>query len=304
MSRTRAVFLLVIMGAMWGLQFAMLKRAAQGGYSDLTILMLALVLLSAVFMGFLIARNELFHLTRDRISFLLITCVLGYIIPLGATLAASRQLPAGILTLLASFSPVATVLIARLFRTETVSPLRWAGIALGSFAVLLVFWPELQLPGAGTAGAMSLALLVPVCYGAESIYIAKHWPEGLNPLQAVTGETIAAAVCVTPFFFWYGGLSELTLSWTGAEIAIALFVLSGVVESILYFALIQKTGGVFVSFGTFIALAAGIAWGIALFGETHGSHVWLAVAILCASLALVCFERPGERKTPGSTPAE
>ncbi len=302
MSRQRGVILLVIMGTLWGLQFAMLKRAAQGGYSDLTILMLALALLSIAFVAIMLGRGEMFRLDRERASFLFVACFLGYIIPLGATLAASRHLPAGILTLLASFSPVATVIIALLFRTETVSRLRLAGIVLGTFAVFLVFWPELQLPGAGTAAYMALALLVPLCYGAESIYIAKYWPEGLNPLQAVTGETVAAMICVLPFFVLFGGASELQLAWTGAEIAIVLFVLAGVVESLLYFAIIQKTGGVFVSFGTFIALAAGIAWGMVLFGESHGPIVWAAVVILCASLGMVCFEAPGERKTQGSAP--
>lgn len=302
MSRSRAVILLVVMGTMWGLQFAMLKRAAQGGYSDLTILMLALVLLSIAFTAMILARGQAFRLTRDRVSFLLITCVLGYIIPLGATLAASRELPAGILTLIASFSPVATVMIAHLVRAEIVSPLRWGGIVLGTIAVLIVFWPELQLPGAGTAGSMALALLVPICYGAESIYIAKYWPEGLNPLQAVTGETVAAALLVAPIYFLFGDLSELTLTWSGAEIAIVLFVLAGVVESILYFAIIRQAGAVFTSFGTFISLGAGIAWGIAIFGESHGLHVWIAVAILCASLALVIFDDPDARRTQGSTP--
>ncbi|MEM7427397.1 MAG: DMT family transporter [Pseudomonadota bacterium] len=302
MSRGASVFLLVIMGTMWGLQFAMLKRAAQGGYSDLTILMLALVLLSIAFVAIMLGRRQMFQITWPRAKFLLIICVLGYIIPLGATLAASHHLPAGILTLLASFSPVATVIIALLFRTEAVSRLRLAGIGLGTFAVVLVFWPELQLPGAGTAAYMALTLLIPVCYGMESIYIAKYWPEGLNPLQAVTGETVAAMLCVAPVFLIFGSPSELGLNWGGAEIAILLFVLAGVIESLLYFVIIHHTGGVFVSFGTFVSLAAGIAWGMVLFGETHGLPVWAAVVILCAALGLVCFDDPDARRKSGSAP--
>ena len=64
-----------------------------------------------------------------------------------------------------------------------------------------------------------------------------------------------------------------------------------VVESVLYFYLISKTGGVFVTFAGFVSLFAGIGWGVLLFAESHGAMVWFAVGLLCVSLFLACWER-------------
>ena len=75
-----------------------------------------------------------------------------------------------------------------------------------------------------------------------------------------------------------------------------VFVAAGIIETLLYFLLIKYAGGVFVSFGTFISLFAGIAWGIALFAEVHPASTWVAVIALFASLALVCTDRIRETK--------
>lgn len=284
--------LLLIMGGCWGLQFAMLKLAAGGGYSDLAVLVLAMALLSVVFVALLVLRRELFRLTRERLGFLLVTSVLGYLAPLWAALYAASHLPAGILTLMASLTPIATVATALALRTERVSVQRILAVILGAIAVCLVLGPELELPGYGTFHWLLVALIMPLCYGVESIYIARFWPAGLTPLQAVTGESVMAALLVLPLFVITGGTLSWPPTWSAAELAIGLFVAAGVVESLLYFFLIQRTGGVFVTFGGFVSLFAGIGWGIVLFSETHGQHVWAAVAVLCVSLFLACWQRP------------
>ncbi len=290
-SQGFATAILLVMGTFWGLQFAMLKLAVGERYSDLAILTLSLSLLSIIFLAALVARRELFAVTKDKVAFLLITSVRGYIAPLWAALYAAAHIPAGILTLLASLSPIATVGLALALRTEAVSGRRILAVLLGSVAVCLVLWPELELPGFGKMHWILIGLVMPLCYGAESIYIAKYWPKGLTPLQAVTGETVTATVLVLPIFLIVDGTLSLPPDMGKAEWAIALFVAAGVVESVLYFYLISKTGGVFVTFAGFVSLFAGIGWGVLLFAESHGAMVWFAVGLLCVSLFLACWER-------------
>ncbi|NNF80367.1 MAG: DMT family transporter, partial [Rhizobiales bacterium] len=234
LGRGPASGFLLIMGTCWGLQFAMLKLAAGGGYSELAVLVLAMALLSVVFMAVLVARRQLFRLTAERIGFLLVTSILGYLAPLWAALYAASHLPAGILTLMASLTPVATVAFALSLRTEVVSLRRIFAVVLGAAAVCLVLWPELELPGFGKLHWLLVALVMPLCYGVESIYIARFWPSGMTPLQAVTGETVMALALVVPIFLVAGGPLPAP-HWGAAELAIGLFVAAGVVESMLYF---------------------------------------------------------------------
>ena len=75
-----------------------------------------------------------------------------------------------------------------------------------------------------------------------------------------------------------------------AETSIVLWVVTGLIEVVLYFYIIQHTGGVLVSFSNFISLFAGIGWGMMIFSETHGPMVWLSVVVLIGSLALVTID--------------
>ena len=300
LRRVIASGLLLVMGLMWGLQFAMLKLAAQGGHSDLTVLMVALILLSVIFSLIVLLRKERFWPGWHVLVFFTVIGLIGYVIPLLAALYAASQLSAGVLVLIASMSPVVAIGTALILRTESVSPSRIAAVGVGILSVALVLLPQFDLPNSGKALWMLVALLVPFAYGVESVYIARFWPRGLTALQAVTGETIVAALLVAQIFLLSGERLPTTLEGGAGEVAILVFVAAGVIESLIYFYLIRRTGGVFVSFGTFISLFAGIGWGIILFDETHNSLTWFAVVMLVAALVLAGKEPPApDRPKPG-----
>ena len=284
--RVGATALLLVMGILWGLQFAMLKQAAQGGYSDLTVMMIALILLSIIFLLIAIIKRERFRPSMTLFVFFVVTAFFGYVAPLAAALYAASELSAGVLVLFASMTPLITISIVLLLRTETVSAGRIVAVGLGILSVTLILWPEFELPNRGKALWMLVALVIPVSFGTESVYTARFWPAGLSALHAVTGATVAAAFLVAPVFILSGNSFPEALSWNDAEVAILVFVGAGVIESLLYFVLIQKTGGVFVSFGNFVSLFAGLIWGILLFSEVHTNFTWFAVGILIAALVL------------------
>ena len=278
--------LLVVMGTMWGLQFSMLKRAGQGGYSDLALITMALVLLSAAFMAISAARKEIIRPARHLAVFFVITALLGYIIPLAVTLHAATALDAGVLTMIACLSPVVAVALSVALGIERVSGPRSIAVVLGCISVGLIILPDSELQGMERLPWVAVAVIIPVCYGLESIYIAKFWPKGMTPLQAVTGETVVAAMIVTPVFLVLGASELRNLSWSGAELAILVFVAAGIVEGFAYFKIIQGSGAVFVNFGSFVGLVSGVGWGMILFGEHHGPSIWVAAATLAIALAL------------------
>lgn len=283
-----ATTLLIIMGMMWGLQVAMLKLAARGGYSEPAVLLVALVLLSLAFAGLCAARGQGFRPNPALFRFLLVIAALGYVVPLITTLYAAPALSAGVLSLTACMAPVVAILTALALRVEAVSRRRMIAVLLGLASVVILLLPELALPEAGKSLWILAALAVPLCYGIESIYIARHWPDGLTPLQVVTAQSIAAAVIVTPLcLVWSGPFPALGKNEPGLpELGIAGFVAAGVIESLIYLWLIRKTGGVFVNFGTFVSLFAGIIWGMVLFAESHAAPVWAAAGLLILALAL------------------
>ena len=282
--RTGPVLLLVVMGVMWGLQFAMIRLAALSGYSDLAVIAISLVLLALVFSVISVAKGEAFRPGARAIAFFFVTSCLGYLVPLTATLHAASALSAGLLSLFASLAPVAAIFFAILLRAEKVSPSRFLAVGLGVLSVAIVLLPELELPGRGQFYWMLAASVCPLSYGIESVYVKKFWPPGLSVLQVMTGETVAAALLAMPAFMLLGSPLPDAEGWADGETAILIFVAAGVVEGLIYFNLIKKTGAVFVNFGASISLFAGIAWGIVLFSETHLAITWVAAFVLAIAI--------------------
>ena len=279
--------LLLVLGAGWGLQFTLLKIAVDARLGELGILAGSMALLAALYALLLTIRRDWFRPTWRHVRFFLVSSMLGFIVPLGCIILASRHLPAGLIVLHESLTPIIIVVLALAIRSEMVSPGRIAAIVLGTSGVMLVLWPELSGLGSQRADALLFALLVPIAYGLDAIYVARRWPNDLSCVQVVAGEVIAAALLSVPLFV----ISGDPLGFGGAPAvgrwALVTFVLVSFIETYLYFHLLRSAGAVFISIASFIALFAGIFWGIALNGEAHPPSVWLAVALVVAALYLV-----------------
>ena len=285
-NRILPLFLLVAMGALWGLQFAMLKLAVTGGYSEITVAAAALLMLAVIFAAIAAAAGLRFRLDGRMLLFFIVAGLLGYLAPLWITLFVASGLSAGMLTMICSLAPLFAAVTALALRAEPVSGSRLAAIGLGLLSVLIMTYSGMSAQAAGSVGLIVLALAIPCAYGMESVYISTRWPRGLTPLHLVTGETVFAAVMILPIWIVFGGSLPERIEWSAAEIAILVFVAVGVLDSLIYFYLIRITGGVFVNFAMFVALFSGIGWGALLFGERQPAIVWVAALVLAAALVI------------------
>lgn len=288
--RPLSILILVAMGTTWGLQVAMLKLALEAGYLETQVMLCVLMLVALAYLGILTLRGNLYRFTRQHLGFFAITAVLGYLVPMAATLYAARALTAGMLALLISLAPLFTFAAAALFRTEKISALRLLAMLLGIVAATIVLLPQTDLPDYGLLPWILLALLIPFCYGVESVYIDVKWPQGLDVLQVGFGEAVMAAILIVPLMLIRGEPLWFDWQWNPGSYAILIFAAGGVIEVVMYFWLIKTTGGVLVSFATFVSLFAGIGWGMLLFAESHPHWLWLAVSVLVVALLLVSLD--------------
>ena len=285
------VGLLLVMGAAFGLEFSMLKLTAEAGFPGTGVLLVTLAIVAIVFSAIVTVRRSWIRPTRDVLVFLLVIALLGYVLPLLAAVWAAPHVPAGVLTLIVSFTPVVSVAVALSFRTERVSPRRIAAVMFGMAAALLILVPEVDLPQAGNIGWLLVVFVVPLTYGIESVYVSVAWPKGLDAMQIGAGQSLVALAAVLPIHLVIGDAMPFDPTWPVGQIAILVVAACIVVEVLLYFVIIGRTGGVLVNFGMYISLFAGIAWGWVIFGERLGLLVWIAVAALAIGLALTIPRR-------------
>lgn len=276
--------LLFVLGAAWGLQFVLLKIAADAGLGEMNILLVSMTLLALGFLAALAVGKAWFRPTWRHIRFFTMSGLLGFVLPLGGVILAAREISAGVIVLFESLTPVFTIAIALMLGTETVTYRRAAAVVLGLLGVFCVMAPAAMNPGSTSLVGLGFALVLPVIYAIESIYVAASWPDDIRPLQVVTGEAVAGLVLLLPCLFWIGDGAVHNSIQTMSHWSILLFVLLSFLEAYLFFYLISRSGAVFVSLASPISMFAGILFGIILIGESHPLSVWLAVGL--ATLAL------------------
>ena len=152
--------LLFILGTAWGLQFVLLKIATDAQLDELGILTMSMVLLAAAYLLAMACRRAWFRPTRRHLRFFVLSGLLGFVLPLGAVVLAARYLSAGLIVLYESLTPVLTVAIALALRTEALSRKRITAVGLGMLGVVLVFWPELVMPGGARLEGLIIALII------------------------------------------------------------------------------------------------------------------------------------------------
>jgi drug/metabolite transporter (DMT)-like permease len=293
------IALLVVLGLSWGLHFPILKFAARSGlpYSGIAaaaICGVALALLSAC-----LVRRRLPAFGRGYLRFYLVCALLGYLAPYFLALFAAGRIDAGMLTLIGSTSPIFTLCLAALVGAERITAIRVFGILLGAVSVAFLILPQASLVGVTAVTAMVAALGIPLSYSSYHVYLSKYWPAGSDSFQVACGEALTAVCLMTPIFLFAGGTDLFASEWGVGHWAILATVVITTLDCYLYFEIVRLAGPVFVSQGGFIAVIAGVLWGMLLHGEKPSEWLWVSLAFLIGSLFLLALSRRGATLTRG-----
>lgn len=202
----------------------------------------------------------------------------------GVFCAIDAGMSAGVVALIVGMQPLLTAAAAGRLLGERVSPLQWAGFALGLAGVALVVWHRMSLQGM-TAGSLALALLALFCITLGMLYQKKYCPS-FDLCAGVVLQFGAALLVTLPLALAF---ETLRVDWTG-EFLIALgwlsLVLSAGATTIL-FRLIERGAATRVTSLFYLtpAVTAAMAW--LMFGETLGAATIAGMAVAVAGVALV-----------------
>ena len=281
------MFLIFVLGAIWGLHFSVIKIASESGLAYEAIAATTTMGIAVALIGVGVARRRLPGIGTAAVRFYFICALLGYVIPFFTELYVASHMDAGILVLVVSTTPLFTVLIAVVSRTERVVARRLFGTALGVVSAALVLVPDKALPDSDATPWILAGFAVPLTYAMYHNYVARAWPAGADSWQVAGGEAVAALVLLLPLYLWSGDFVTFRGEWHGGEWAILAMICFGVIEVYLYFEIVRLAGAVFVSQANYVTIIAGTLWGMMIFDERPTAWVWLSVCVLCAALYFV-----------------
>ena len=268
LTRSLPVLLLVVLGMSWGGHFSLLKIASESGLPFIGIITLTTFGVVAGMTVIAAVRRRWPLIGARHVRFYLVCAVLGYLVEFPLSLIVADEIPAGLLAIIASTSPIFTSLIAIAARVEHVSPRRMGAVFVGLVAAVVVIVPGTALPQPSLIFWVLLAFCIPVIYAVYHNYVAFDWPEGSDSWQVALGESFCAAVIVSAIYAASdSSITEFGPAAPGAWTIAAMAILA-IIEIYLYFEIVRLAGAVFVSLASFISIIRRSALGDVHFRRT------------------------------------
>ena len=277
------IALLFVLSSLWALHFSLVKLV-DADDSPLTILVALLAVLCALFFILLLLQNKLFKFTLKKSLFFSVAGMFAYIIPLSVEFIVAPKIEAGILTLIVSAVPVFTLMVIWIFRLLNVTIKLVIGTLSGLAGLLILFY------GNNDNTSVSIwavyALIIPLSYAFDAIFMEKFWPRNLDSTQVAFGESTASLIFVILLSIFYGNKYYDHFQWfTIPSFWILAFVTF--IEVWLFFYILNKVGAVFVNLSSYLVMPAGFLWGFLIFGETFTFIKFISTLLICISIFMI-----------------
>ena len=277
------IALLFVLSSLWALHFSLVKLV-EADDSPLTILVSLLAVLCALFFILLLLQNKLFKFTFKKSLFFSVAGMFAYIIPLSVEFIVAPKIEAGILTLIVSAVPVFTLIVIWIFRLLNVTVKLVIGTLSGLAGLLILFY------GNNDNTSVSIwtvyALIIPLSYAFDAIFMEKFWPRNLDSTQVAFGETTASLIFVILLSIFYGNKYYDHFQWfTISSFWILAFVTF--IEVWLFFYILNKVGAVFVNLSSYLVMPAGFLWGFLIFGETFTFIKFISTLLIGISIFMI-----------------
>ena len=281
------IALLFVLSSLWALHFSLVKLV-EADDSPLTILVSLLAVLCALFFILLLLQNKLFKFTFKKSLFFSVAGMFAYIIPLSVEFIVAPKIEAGILTLIVSAVPVFTLIVIWIFRLLNVTVKLVIGTLSGLVGLLILFY------GNNDNTSVSIwtvyALIIPLSYAFDAIFMEKFWPRNLDSTQVAFGETTASLIFVILLSIFYGNKYYDHFQWfTISSFWILAFVTF--IEVWLFFYILNKVGAVFVNLSSYLVMPAGFIWGFLIFGETFTFIKFISTLLICISIFMIANQQ-------------
>ena len=261
--------MLVALSVVWGASFFFFKILVVE-LPVFTIVLVRVTGAAIVLVAIVVLSRE--RLPRSRqtwIAFALMG-IFNNILPFSLIIWGESHIQSGLAAILNATSPLFSVVLAHLWnRQERLTPNRVFGVLIGLVGVAVLIGPK-ALAGLNLTSLAQLAVIAAAAsYAWSAIFARRFKVTEVPPLVTAAGQTLAAAVLVTPLAVWID--HPWTIAHTPSPAALGamagLIILSTVLAYIVYFRILASAGATNALLVTFLTPVSALLLGGLILGE-------------------------------------
>lgn len=277
--------MMLLLGALWGASFLMIKRAV-AVYTPMQMAMWRMVLATVVYIP--VAAAYWSKIDWKRWKPLLVVAFCGSAIPNFLFAVAEQHVNSSLAGVLNSLTPLFTMILGFLFFNMKVGKWRALGIVLGlAGAIILVLLNSSSTGNAGNAFFASLCVIATICYAINANTLGRHLSD-LHPAAIGAASFMLTGALFFIGLFFSGGWQATWQHPDGISALGYVFYLAAVgtvIASIMYFWLLQRTSPLFATSVTYLLPITAMALGV-FDGETISLMDVLGTGVILTGLYL------------------
>jgi drug/metabolite transporter (DMT)-like permease len=284
-AKSTDVFLLILLGAIWGSSFFNIKIATYS-YEPYTLALIRVILATATMLVVSIFyKIKIYAFSRNwRIYALVGVC--NITIPFSLIAIGTNKIDSYLAALLMSTTPISGSILAHFFiKDEKITFLKSTGIILGFIGILLLFFDKLIINESNYLFVL-IIILGSTFYSISSILILKKLKKSGN-INVTTSSLIWSVITLLPLSFI---LEEPFKSNPTFESTLSLIYLGVVATGFawwLRFRILSKNGIVFQTQVTYLIPIFGVIFGALILDEEITWKVLVSLIIIMSGIYIV-----------------
>lgn len=287
--------LLLILGAFWGGNPIFAKALALEGLHPLSAVFWQSLWAGTVLASISLVRGMPIRIDRAHLAYYGMIGGVGTGVAWVSLVYVAGAISASYGAIVVLLSPLLTYVFAVLVRIEGLRMGRVIGIGLGFAGACVLVLPKGGLPSPELWLMALLGLLVPAGYATSNVYAQWGRPKNADNISLAAGTMFVMALVTGSLALVSGNFHQVWLDFDRSDWLILGWGFSTAASYYTYYRLVSLAGAVYMGQVGYIAVLLGVAWGVALFGETIPVTMWAAAALVIAGVALVNFG--GRKKT-------
>lgn len=268
------IAILGALAAIWGASFIVMRLVVPELGSILTANLRIVIAALALLMFAYINQTTLDW--QRNIKVYALAGLFGAVLPFALFCYAAQYLPAAISALLNATCPLFGALFAILWRTESLTVRKLAGLLMGVTGVILLFGADALFDNRPRLLAVFACLGAPACFALSATIIKLHTcsksrlskHDRITPIAMATGSMVAAGAIVlpvTPLF-----LPQHMPSPTTWALVAVLALIPSALAQILFIPLVTKIGPTRAMSVSFLIPLFSMLWGFLFLQESIG----------------------------------
>lgn len=272
---------LALLAAIWGASFLFMRMGAHE-FGAIPMAALRVGGASLLLLPLLTLHQGLAELKREW-RLLLLLGLLNSALPFVLFGFAALSITAGLSSILNATTPLWGALVAWIWFSQRLGPVRMLGLALGFAGVLFLAWDKASFKPGGDGWAIVACLGAALCYGIAANF-AKRRLGHITPLTVATGSQVSATLLLAlPAQLAWPAAAPGLQAWVSVTL---LALLCSGVAYILYFRLMSRVGPTNTMSVTFLVPVFAVLWGYAFLSEVFTSQMALGCGVVLLGTAL------------------